>query len=79
MQNKEVGKLQETLALHDYASQPMDLRFYAPYLLNGLSSFSDEQLNFYLYNANKPVIFETHDDKYNLMYLVMPVSPTSAS
>ena len=75
MTNKEVGKLNEKISLREFTGESLDLRFYAPYLLSGLHAFSDEKLTFYLNSAAKPIIFETEEkDKYNLTYLVMPVS-----
>ncbi|HSW73656.1 MAG TPA: DNA polymerase III subunit beta [Candidatus Limnocylindria bacterium] len=77
IQNKEVGKLAEEVPLADFEGEALDIRFYAPYLLNGLQAFSDTSLKFYLKNAAKPIIFEAGDDTSHLLYLVMPVSPTS--
>ena len=78
MTNKEVGNLNEKLTLGEFTGDTLDLRFYAPYLLSGLHAFSDEKLTFYLSNAAKPIIFETEEkEKYNLTYLVMPVSANS--
>ncbi len=77
MQNKEVGKLQEALTLHEFSGSKLDVRFYAPYLLSGLQSFSDEKVKFYLKNSSRPIIFETENEQRHLTYLVMPVSPTS--
>jgi DNA polymerase III subunit beta len=75
MMNKEVGKLDEKITLGNFKGDALDLRFYAPYLLSGLHAFSDESLTFYLSSAAKPIIFETEEkDKFNLTYLVMPVS-----
>lgn len=75
MTNKEVGKLDEKIALGEFTGESLDVRFYAPYLLSGLNAFSDDNLTFYLSNAAKPIIFETEEkEKYNLTYLVMPVS-----
>lgn len=79
MHNKEVGKLEEKLALQDFKGEDLAMRFYAPYLLSGLNAFSDDTVTFYLHNASKPIIFEsTTADKYQLTYLVMPVSPTTS-
>ena len=79
MNNKEVGKLEEKLALQDFKGEDLSMRFYAPYLLSGLNAFSDDMVTFYLQNASKPIIFEsTTVDKYQLTYLVMPVSPTTS-
>ena len=78
MHNKEVGKLDENLELKEFEGAELAMKFYAPYLLSGLNAFSDEKVKFYLHNAAKPIIFETEEtDKYNLTYLVMPVSPTA--
>jgi DNA polymerase III sliding clamp (beta) subunit (PCNA family) len=46
--------------------------------LSGLQVFEEEKIQFYLRNNSKPIIFESHDEKYHLMYLVMPVAPTAA-
>ena len=56
MQNKEVGKLQERLPLHGFIGSQLDIRFYAPYLLNGLQAFPDSQIKFYLKSSSKPII-----------------------
>jgi len=76
--NKEVGKLEENLMLGEFQGEGLDIRFYAPYLLSGLNVFSEDKVRFYLQSAAKPIIFETIEkDKFNLIYLVMPVSPTA--
>jgi DNA polymerase-3 subunit beta len=72
--NKEVGKLEETLVLHDFSENTVDSRFYSPYILNGLSAFDEDQINFFIKNSVKPIIFEASTDDYVLTYLVMPVS-----
>lgn len=77
IQNKEVGKLDEELPLADFTGDAMDMRFYAPYLLSGLQVFSEDSVQFYLKNNTKPIIFESHDTEYNVVYLVMPVAQTS--
>ncbi|NBV40260.1 DNA polymerase III subunit beta, partial [bacterium] len=75
LKNNEIGKLEETLQLHDFAAEPLELRFYSPYLLNGLQSFAQDDVQLYLKNNTKPVIFEAcNQDQYDLVYLVMPVS-----
>jgi DNA polymerase III subunit beta len=78
MQNQEVGKLEEQVPLAEFEGERMDIRFYAPYLLNGLQSFPDDMVTFYLKTAAKPIIFESTKDHRNLLYLVMPVSPTAS-
>ncbi len=76
--NKEVGKLDETLALNDF-NGAIDVRFYAPFLLSGLNAFNDDLLTFYLSSSAKPIIFETEEkNNYHLMYLVMPVSSATS-
>jgi DNA polymerase III subunit beta len=78
MHNKEVGTLDESIALGQFTGSDLAMKFYAPYLLSGLNAFSEEKIKFYLHNNAKPIIFETEEaDKYNLTYLVMPVSPTA--
>ena len=79
MQNKEVGKLEEELMLNGYAGESMDMRFYAPYLLNGLQVFTEDSLQFSLKSSSKPIIFESQSQDYKLLYLVMPVAPTHGS
>ncbi len=77
MQNKEVGQLDEQVPLDGFKGDSLDLRFYAPYLLSGLQVFPDEQIQFYLKNTAKPIIFQSTADKYQMLYLVMPVAPTN--
>jgi DNA polymerase-3 subunit beta len=76
MMNKDVGKLTEELPLDGFEGETLDMRFFAPYLLDGLQAFSDATLTFYLKNAAKPIIFECGDAVSHLLYLVMPVAPT---
>ncbi|MEX0940685.1 MAG: DNA polymerase III subunit beta [Candidatus Babeliales bacterium] len=77
MENKEVGTLNEELSLQKFDGAELDIRFYAPYLLNGLQSFEEKEVTFYLKNATKPIIFEANKPEYHVTYLVMPVSPTT--
>lgn len=74
MHNKEVGLLEEKVPLHRFDGARLDIRFYAPYLLNGLQSFSDEEITFYLKGTLSPIIFESKIADGHLVYLVMPVS-----
>ena len=55
----------------------MDIRFYAPYLLNGIQAFDKSELTFYLKSGTNPIIFEAESDDFSMTYLVMPVSPTA--
>jgi len=77
MHNKEVGKLEEEMPLAKFDGETMDIRFYAPYLLNGLQIFPENQISFYLKDSVRPIIFEADRDENHLLYLVMPVSPTT--
>lgn len=79
MQNKEVGKLEEQLPLDAFEGGKMDIRFYAPYLLNGLQAFAEDRVGFYLKSAARPIIFESKSSDYDFVYLVMPVSPSMAN
>lgn len=75
--NKEVGAMQEKLYLKDYNSEAIEIRFYAPYLLNGLQVFEDENIKFSLQSSAKPMIIESEKEDLKAIYLVMPVSPTN--
>lgn len=77
MHNKDVGKLDEAVPLTKFDGEALDIRFYAPYLLNGLQAFSQDEITFYLKDPVKPIIFEVNHDEMQLAYLVMPVSPTN--
>lgn len=72
--NKEVGKLEEAIELQGYNADPVESRFYSPYLLNGLSVFPEEKVAFHIKNAVKPIIFESESPDFDFTYLVMPVS-----
>jgi DNA polymerase III subunit beta len=74
MHNKEVGKLDEELPLTGLEEMSLEVRFYAPYLLNGLQAFSNDTIKFFLKNSQKPIIFEAQSDHISMLYLVMPVS-----
>lgn len=79
MQNQEVGKLEEKVPLTDFSGAYVDIRFYAPYVLNGLHAFSDDMLTFYLKTPDRPIIFESTYNESSMTYLVMPVSPTASA
>lgn len=75
MDNKEVGTLQETLRLSNSGIPALAIRFYAPYILNGLQAFEQPDLAFYLKSKAQPIIFEAQQDELLFTYLTMPVSP----
>lgn len=77
MSNKEVGTLDEQLHFIGSTKTKMDMRFYAPYLLNGIQAFENSDLTFYLKSGTNPIIFEAEGDDFSMTYLVMPVSPTA--
>jgi len=81
LHNKEVGTLEEEVPLIDFTGAECDIRFYAPYLLNGLQVFPGEQIQFYLQGKAKPIIFDAHGTTegsvYTMFYLVMPVAQTN--
>ena len=74
MHNKEVGKLDEDLTMDEFSGGEIESRFYAPYILNGLQGFPEKNLQFFIKNGARPIIFETKDDNFIQTYLVMPVS-----
>ena len=80
LHNKEVGTLEEEVPLVDFSGDQCDIRFYAPYLLNGLQVFPGEHIQFYLQGKSKPIIFDaqgtTEGNAYTMFYLVMPVAQT---
>jgi DNA polymerase III subunit beta len=73
LHNKEIGKLDESIGLDEFAGEHVESKFYSPYLLNGLQIFGEEKINFLIKNSAKPIIFETESDDFTLTYLVMPV------
>lgn len=75
--NKGVGTLDERLLLTDFEGENFEIRFYAPYILDGLHALTDEKATFYLKNNTKPLIFESTNEVFSMLYLVMPVSPTA--
>jgi DNA polymerase III subunit beta len=79
MLNKEVGMLEEEVSLMRFDGAALDIFFYAPYLLNGLQTFAQDQVSFYLKGSMNPIIFQDCQDSMNLLFLVMPVSATSGS
>ena len=75
LQNSDIGNLNETLPMSDFESENLELRFYSPYLLQGLQSFTEENdLKCFLKSNTKPIIFKSDNESYHLTYLVMPVS-----
>lgn len=74
MKNSDIGNLEETLSIGNFTSDKLEIRFYSPYLLQGLQSFEDDQVTCFLKSNTRPIIFKAHNDMCHLMYLVMPVS-----
>lgn len=74
LKNNDVGDLEEELTLEDYSLDTLGMRFYSPYLLNGLQAFGEENIVCFLKNQTRPIIFESAADKESFVYLVMPVS-----
>lgn len=75
LKNSDIGNLNETLPIKGFDAENLELRFYSPYLLQGLQSFSEEEdLTCLLKSNSKPIIFKSDTDAYHLTYLVMPVS-----
>jgi len=74
LHNKDVGKLDEKVAVEDFKGDAIESRFYSPYLLNGLQVFPAEKIDFFIKSAVKPIIFEAKEKDFSLTYLVMPVS-----
>ncbi len=75
LKNSDIGNLDETLQMSDFDLDNLELRFYSPYLLQGLQSFTeDDNLKCYLKSNSKPIIFKSDHESYHLTYLVMPVS-----
>ncbi len=72
--NKEVGSLSEQLTLSSALSLKIDIKFYAPYILNGLQAFDNNNINFYLKGNLNPIIFESATEENKTTYLVMPIS-----
>lgn len=77
LQNKEVGKLKESVHLEKFDGETIESRFYSPYLLTGLQAFGEDEISFFVKNKAKPIIFESKQEDHHLTYLVMPVSSTS--
>jgi len=77
LHNKEVGKLNESVQLGKFEGEEIESRFYSPYLLSGLQAFGEDEIEFYIKNKAKPIIFESQQEDHYLTYLVMPVSATS--
>ena len=74
LKNSDVGNLEEELLLADYQLEPLEMRFYSPYLLNGLQSFGEDDITCFLKNKTRPIIFESSQEQDKFVYLVMPVS-----
>lgn len=75
LNNKEVGALKETLSI-EAQNLDMAIKFYSPYLLNGLQSIEGKEVTCYLKSNTSPIIFHTTQIDYEMTYLVMPVLPS---
>lgn len=76
--NSGVGMLEEHLPLN-FEGNELDMRFYAPYVLDGMEVFGDDRVDFFLKNETKPVIFESISTMYTMTYLVMPIAPSATA
>lgn len=75
MKNSDVGNLNESLSISDFYADHLEMRFYSPYLLQGLQAFAEDQpLHCFLKSNSKPIIFKGETNTYRMLYLVMPVS-----
>lgn len=74
MNNKGIGTLDEQFAV-EFAGESAEMRFYAPYLLEGLNAMGTARVMFFIKNSSRPIIFEETADDRRFVYLVMPVSP----
>lgn len=74
LHNKEVGALQESVEMQNFDGKKIESRFYSPYLLTGLQAFGEDEVQFFIKNKAKPIIFESNQDGYQMTFLVMPVS-----
>ncbi len=72
--NKGVGTLQEEVPLIKGPKEPISIRFYAPYLVDGLQACTKEHVNFFIKSSQKPLIIEESTEHFTILYLVMPVS-----
>lgn len=73
LNNKEVGTLNETVPAQG-VGEAVTMRFYPPYLLQGMQTFNQDTVQFYLKNHIKPIIFESTDEQLQRTYVVMPVA-----
>ena len=78
IENKEVGTLREDIPMLNYSGEPIQTRFYAPYLLSGLQVLADDQVECFLKEPSKPIIFKSVSNDLHMLYLVMPVAPSSS-
>lgn len=60
--------------MENYTADALEMKFYSPYLLNGLQSLPGDQVTCYLKNNTRPIIFQAIDTNSEMVYLVMPVS-----
>lgn len=74
MENKGIGTLDESIPLNLPVTDEFEIRFFAPYLVEGLQVFTQPRARFFIKNSSRPIIFETEDDGATLRYLVMPVA-----
>lgn len=74
LDNKEVGSLEEALALGVFNGAEVASRFYSPYLLSGLQIFNEKEVLLHIKNDARPIIFESLIENLQVTYVVMPIS-----
>lgn len=74
--NKDVGSFNEILPI-EFQGLDLYMRFYSPYLLNGLQALEGKDITCYLKSNTSPIIFFSKELDYKMTYLVMPILPTN--
>lgn len=67
---QDIGAAQETIT-SDVEGEDVQIAFNAHYLIDGLSSFSENEISLNLQGSVKPGIFRNKENNY--LYLIMPV------
>jgi DNA polymerase-3 subunit beta len=72
-ESKDLGKASETLPLDSLKLSEITICFNLKYLLEGIKIIPQEQIDLKYNDSNRPIVIETSNDDYKLVYLIMPV------
>lgn len=77
LENKDIGSLQQHVALEAMDEFALDTAFFSPYILTGLLAITDDMVTCSIRDKRSPLVITSHGKDHEYTYVVMPVSRDS--